>query len=332
MPVHFLLHSTLRTGALMDSCFSCDLCEFVWVENNVNHLNQPVLDLDGKAGPGSTSNGGDQGGLPADFPEFTQSILGPDAFRCQTHACYLLASTDRAQQGLSRFSAPIGPERHIVSEQVRERGRVPPLDGGLETGEQLLVLIRGGLEARSPLDQVLPGPAETIREVLHASGYAFGKTRLRCPTGTALRVRKAGPVRVEDPKAQEKQTLIELAYKHAEVLACLCPRIAQREFIAEQFLHHFPSETGLSLAGVGERPTHALDLCTAIQCGGTSLDQSLKSVLKRRFVVGTPPSANATRSGAACPSLKSSVRASRVTDPFATGCCELCSARMKPLT
>jgi predicted ATPase len=34
------------------------------------------------------------------------------------------------------------------------------------------------------------------------------------------------------------------------------PRIAQREFIAEQFLHRFPSETDLSLASPSERPTH----------------------------------------------------------------------------
>jgi|SRR5437879_2725175 len=47
--------------------------------------------------------------------------------------------------------------------------------------------------------------ATTIGEVLHESGYAFGKTRTWCPTGTALRVRKAGTVKVEDPKAQEKK-------------------------------------------------------------------------------------------------------------------------------
>ena len=47
--------------------------------------------------------------------------------------------------------------------------------------------------------------ATTIREVLSEAGYAFGKTRTWCPTGTALRVRKAGTVKVEDPKAQEKK-------------------------------------------------------------------------------------------------------------------------------
>lgn len=46
--------------------------------------------------------------------------------------------------------------------------------------------------------------ATTIREVLSEAGYVFGKTRTWCPTGTALRVRKAGTVKVEDPKAQKK--------------------------------------------------------------------------------------------------------------------------------
>ena len=47
--------------------------------------------------------------------------------------------------------------------------------------------------------------ATTIREVLHEAGYGYGKTRTWCPTGTALRKRKAGTVKVQDPKAQEKK-------------------------------------------------------------------------------------------------------------------------------
>jgi transposase len=58
--------------------------------------------------------------------------------------------------------------------------------------------------------------ASTIRRVLHESGYAFGRSRTWCQTGTALRVRKAGVVRVYDPQAEEKQRLIELAYHVAE--------------------------------------------------------------------------------------------------------------------
>lgn len=47
--------------------------------------------------------------------------------------------------------------------------------------------------------------ATTIRQVLHEAGFAFGKTRTWCPTGTALRKRKAGTVTVQDPAAPEKK-------------------------------------------------------------------------------------------------------------------------------
>ena len=52
----------------------------------------------------------------------------------------------------------------------------------------------------------------TIRRVLQEAGYRFGRTRTWCATGSALRKRKAGVVTVYDPRAQEKQRLIELAY------------------------------------------------------------------------------------------------------------------------
>jgi transposase len=55
--------------------------------------------------------------------------------------------------------------------------------------------------------EVLPEVgASTIRQVLHEAGYRFGKTRTWCPTGTAMRVRKSGTVRVQDPKASEKNS------------------------------------------------------------------------------------------------------------------------------
>lgn len=69
-------------------------------------------------------------------------------------------------------------------------------------------LRRGGLPAIG---------ASTIRRVLHQTGYVFGRSRTWCRTGTAVRVRKAGVVTVHDPQAQEKQRLIELAYRMAEL-------------------------------------------------------------------------------------------------------------------
>ena len=47
--------------------------------------------------------------------------------------------------------------------------------------------------------------AETIRQVLHESGYRFQQTRTRCRTGYALRKRKSGTVTVYDPETPEKK-------------------------------------------------------------------------------------------------------------------------------
>jgi transposase len=47
--------------------------------------------------------------------------------------------------------------------------------------------------------------AETIREVLHESGYSFQRTRTWCRTGYALRVRKSGTVTVYDLETPEKK-------------------------------------------------------------------------------------------------------------------------------
>jgi hypothetical protein len=59
---------------------------------------------------------------------------------------------------------------------------------------------------RSLRKQALPRVGKsTIRAVLQEAGYRFGKTRTWCPTGTAVRKRKAGTVQVQDPKAHEKK-------------------------------------------------------------------------------------------------------------------------------
>ncbi len=56
----------------------------------------------------------------------------------------------------------------------------------------------------------------TIRRVLQTAGSSYQRTRTWCPTGTALRKRKDGWVRVVDPEAEEKRRLIEHAYRLAE--------------------------------------------------------------------------------------------------------------------
>ena len=46
---------------------------------------------------------------------------------------------------------------------------------------------------------------ETIRQVLHESGYSYQRTRTWCRTGYALRKRKSGTVTTYDPKTPEKK-------------------------------------------------------------------------------------------------------------------------------
>ncbi len=46
----------------------------------------------------------------------------------------------------------------------------------------------------------------TIREVLRASGATYQRTRSWCPTGSAVRRRKAGPAVVTDPDADAKKS------------------------------------------------------------------------------------------------------------------------------
>ena len=57
---------------------------------------------------------------------------------------------------------------------------------------------------------------ETIRQVLHAAGYSYQRTRSWCRTGYALRKRKSGTVTVYDPQTPEKTRLIELACQEGE--------------------------------------------------------------------------------------------------------------------
>ena len=69
-----------------------------------------------------------------------------------------------------------------------------------QTATWCLMTLRNALRK-----EALPGVGvSTVREVLQEAGYRFGKTRTWCPTGTVIRVRKAGTVKVQDPKSGEK--------------------------------------------------------------------------------------------------------------------------------
>jgi transposase len=121
------------------------------------------------------------------------------------------------QRGLQALLIASGRERKPIytTEQrarIVQEVRQEPDRAVDQTATWSLLLLRNALR-KAELPRIAK---ETIRIVLHEAGYQFGKARTWCSTGTALRVRKAGIVKVEDPKAQEKQTLIELAYKQAE--------------------------------------------------------------------------------------------------------------------
>ncbi len=111
------------------------------------------------------------------------------------------------EQGLTALLIAAGRGRkptYTVEQRQRmlqEFKRTPEREAD-QTASWSLMTLRNALR-REALPQV---GVSTIREVLHEAGYRFGKTRTWCPTGTALRVRKAGTVTVEDPKAEEKNS------------------------------------------------------------------------------------------------------------------------------
>src|SRR3989440_9350570 len=81
-----------------------------------------------------------------------------------------------------------------------------------ETGTWSLMTLRWALR-KTDLPHI---GAETIRQVLHTSGYRFQQNRTWCRTGYALRVRKSGTVTVHDEQTLEKKRFIELACEQAE--------------------------------------------------------------------------------------------------------------------
>ena len=98
--------------------------------------------------------------------------------------------------GRGRTETYTSLEREWIVQELR---RVPDREQD-QTAMWSLMTLRNALRR-----EALPGiGVSTVREVLHEAGYGFGKTRTWCPTGTAIRVRKAGSVKVQDPKAREK--------------------------------------------------------------------------------------------------------------------------------
>ena len=94
-----------------------------------------------------------------------------------------------------------GPEARARIAAVAARAPTPEADG---TATWSLVTLRRSLRAAP--DGLPRVSTYTIREVLRESGASYQRTRTWCPTGTAVRRRKAGPAVVTDPDAGAKKS------------------------------------------------------------------------------------------------------------------------------
>lgn len=109
------------------------------------------------------------------------------------------------QRGLDALEIAAGRGRkptYTSAQQARilqEVQRTPDRKAD-QTATWSLLLLRQALRK-----EALPHIAkETIRQVLHASGYSYQRTRTWCRTGYALRKRKSGTVTVYDLETPEK--------------------------------------------------------------------------------------------------------------------------------
>jgi transposase len=101
-----------------------------------------------------------------------------------------------------------GGRQRAYTEQARarilrevERTPTPQGDG---TAAWSLSALRRALRAAP--DGLPAVSTYTLWEVLHGAGYAYQRTRTWCPTGEALRKRKAGVAAVTDPDAGPKKS------------------------------------------------------------------------------------------------------------------------------
>jgi hypothetical protein len=84
-----------------------------------------------------------------------------------------------------------------------EAARVPTPEADGTASWSLSALCRSLRAAPDGLPRV---STYTIREVLRESGAGYQRTRTWCPTGSAVRRRKAGPAVVADPDAGSKRS------------------------------------------------------------------------------------------------------------------------------
>jgi transposase len=94
-----------------------------------------------------------------------------------------------------------GPE--ATKRIVAEASRTPAPEGDGTATWSLSTLQRA---LRAAPDGSPGVSTYTIRRVLHEAGAGYQRTRSWCPTGSAVRRRKAGPVTVTDPDADAKKS------------------------------------------------------------------------------------------------------------------------------
>jgi transposase len=94
-----------------------------------------------------------------------------------------------------------GPEARSRIAAEAARAPTPEADG---TATWSLSTLRRSL--RGAPDGLPKVSTYTIRRVLRESGSSYRRSRTRCPTGQALRRRKAGPAVVADPDADVKKS------------------------------------------------------------------------------------------------------------------------------
>ena len=97
--------------------------------------------------------------------------------------------------------ATYGPE--ATGRIATEAARAPTPEADGTATRSLSALLRTLRAAPDGLPKV---STYTIRRVLRESGASYQRTRTWCPTGTALRRRKAGPATVVDPDADPKKS------------------------------------------------------------------------------------------------------------------------------
>jgi transposase len=110
----------------------------------------------------------------------------------------LAATSPRHGGGRSTTYGRAARER-ILTEV--KRPPTPQADG---TATWSLSTLRKAL--RSASDGLPAVSTYTLWQVLHGAGYSHQLTRIWCPTGTALRRRKAGAAVVTDPDAEPKKS------------------------------------------------------------------------------------------------------------------------------